>query len=57
MAAGRWTRTSPPHVLGAALWARIVAAGPWPVPPSVHSTGTTASAPGGTGAPVMMRTA
>lgn len=44
-------------VLGAALWARIVAAGPSPVPPSVHSTGTTASAPGGSGAPVMMRAA
>src|SRR5690348_4537682 len=27
------------------------------VPPSVHSTGTTASAPAGTGAPVMIRTA
>jgi hypothetical protein len=26
------------------------------MPPSVHSSGTTASAPGGTGAPVMIRT-
>ena len=31
--------------------------GPSPSPPSVHSTGTTASAPGGSGAPVMMRAA
>ncbi len=55
--AARCTRTSPPACSGAALAGVIPAAAPPPVPPSVHSTGTTASAPGGSGAPVMIRAA
>ncbi len=50
---GRRTRTSSSGT-GAVIAA---AATPVPVPPSVHSTGATARAPGGRGAPVMIRAA
>ncbi len=52
-ATGRRTRTSSSST-GAVI---ASAARPVPVPPSVHSTGATASAPGGIGAPVMIRAA
>ena len=44
-----WRRTALP---GFGVWVMVTLA----MPPSVHSSGTTASAPGGTGAPVMIRT-
>ncbi len=52
-ATGRRTRTSS-FSTGAPM---LSAARPVPEPPSVHSTGATASAPGGMGAPVMIRAA
>lgn len=45
------------RALGRGAAGRMEVAAPPPVPPSVHSTGTTASAPGGSGAPVMIRAA
>ena len=51
--AGRGVLTGDPHAAPSAVGVRIAT---WAMPPSVSSSGTTALAPGGIGAPVMIRT-